>query len=588
MSRIMGIDLGTTNSVVSVMEKNGPQIIPNSLGDRLTPSVVGFTKSGEILVGKKAKRGAIMNVGRTVFSIKRHMGTNYRVRIEGKEYTPQEISGMILQKLKQDTEDYYGEEINQAVVTCPAYFTDAQRQATKDSGEIAGLKVRRIIDEPTASALAYGMDKEEDQVILVYDFGGGTFDISIIEVVSGVFQVLAIQGNTHLGGDDFDKRIVEFLVEEFKKQHDIDLSEDPIAMQRLKEAAEEAKIDLSDIKETHILVEAITMTEKGPLSLDVTMTRDQFEDLVMDLVEQTRTPVTQAIEDAALNIEKISTVLLVGGTTRIPAVQRLVKDLTKKNPRRDISPEEVVAMGAAVQTLALTPLEGELEETLATRYGKEKPVIIHMTPFSLGVGLEHDQYGVIIERNSTYPTEAKDIFTTTHDFQEAITFPIYEGEEPIASENTFLDLLRIEGITPAPRGVPRIEVTFRLNPDRILEARAEDLATGVEKKITIASTDSRLSDSEKQRMVKDAKERVARILRDRIQQTREEEAQAVIGRAEKAMTEFADHPMYSSLKNKTEELRSIAQQSDADDDTLNDAIDEVVRILTMIETSGGS
>ena len=584
----MGIDLGTTNSVVSVMEKNGPQIIPNSLGDRLTPSVVGFTKSGEILVGKKAKRGAIMNVGRTVFSIKRHMGTNYRVRIEGKEYTPQEISGMILQKLKQDTEDYYGEEINQAVVTCPAYFTDAQRQATKDSGEIAGLKVRRIIDEPTASALAYGMDKEEDQVILVYDFGGGTFDISIIEVVSGVFQVLAIQGNTHLGGDDFDKRIVEFLVEEFKKQHDIDLSEDPIAMQRLKEAAEEAKIDLSDIKETHILVEAITMTEKGPLSLDVTMTRDQFEDLVMDLVEQTRTPVTQAIEDAALNIEKISTVLLVGGTTRIPAVQRLVKDLTKKNPRRDISPEEVVAMGAAVQTLALTPLEGELEETLATRYGKEKPVIIHMTPFSLGVGLEHDQYGVIIERNSTYPTEAKDIFTTTHDFQEAITFPIYEGEEPIASENTFLDLLRIEGITPAPRGVPRIEVTFRLNPDRILEARAEDLATGVEKKITIASTDSRLSDSEKQRMVKDAKERVARILRDRIQQTREEEAQAVIGRAEKAMTEFADHPMYSSLKNKTEELRSIAQQSDADDDTLNDAIDEVVRILTMIETSGGS
>ena len=585
MGRILGIDLGTTNSVISVMEKNGPIIIPNSLGDRLTPSVVGFTKSGEILVGKKAKRGAIMNVGRTVFSIKRHMGTNYRVRIEGKEYTPQEISGMILQKLKQDAEDYFGEEINQAVITSPAYFTDAQRQATKDAGEIAGLKVRRIIDEPTSSALAYGMDKEEDQIILVYDLGGGTFDVSIIEVVSGVFQVLAIQGNTHLGGDDFDKRIVEFLVEEFKKQHDIDLSEDPIAMQRLKEASEEAKIELSEVKETHILVEAITMTEKGPLSLDVTLTRQQFEDLIDDLVEQTRNPVQQAIEDAALQPEKINTILMVGGSTRIPAVQRLVKEILKTAPRRDISPEEVVALGAAVQSLALSPLEGEIEDTLATRYGKEKPVIIHMTPFSLGVGLEHDQYSVIIERNSTYPTEAKDIFTTTRDFQEAISFPIYEGEEQIASENTFLDLLRIEGITPAPRGVPRVEVTFRLNPDRILEARAEDLATGVEKKITIASTDSRLSEAEKQRMIKEAKERITKMLRDRIQQNRIEEAQQVVDRAEKAIATHGDHPIISNLKTKNDELKTL-MESGVDDNRLETAIDEVVRLLTTMEAAG--
>jgi molecular chaperone DnaK len=571
---------------MAVMEKNGALIVPNSLGERITPSVVGFTKSGEILVGKKAKRAAIMNVGRTVFSIKRHMGTNYRVRIEGKEYTPQEISAMILQKLKQDAEDYYGEEVNQAIICCPAYFTDAQRQATKDAGEIAGLKVRRIIDEPTSSSLAYGMDKGEDQVILVYDFGGGTFDVSIIEVVSGVFQVLAIQGNTHLGGDDFDKRIVEFLVDEFKKAHGIDLSEDPIAMQRLKEAAEEAKIELSEVKESHILVEAITMTEKGPLSLDYTMTRQKLESLVMDLIELTRAPVHQAIEDAALSLDKINTILLVGGITRVPAVQRLVKEITKKEPRRDISPEEVVALGGAVQSLALAPIEGDIEDTLAARYGREKPVVIHMTPFSLGVGLEHDQYSVIIERNSTYPTEAKDIFTTTHDFQEAISFPIYEGEEQIASENTFLDLLRIEGITPAPRGVPRVEVTFRLNPDRILEARAEDLATGVEKKITIAATDARLSESEKQRMVKEAKDRVSRMLRDRIQENRVEEAQSILSRAEGVLTTHSGHPMVSSLKTKTNELRTLMQEG-GDEKKLGETLDEVNRLVTIMETAAG-
>lgn len=584
MSRIMGIDLGTTNSVVAVYEKNGPMIVPNSLGERLTPSVVAFTKSGEILVGKKAKRAAVMNVGRTVFSIKRHMGTNYRVTIDGKQYTPQEISAIILQKLKTDTEDYFGEEVNQAIITVPAYFTDAQRQATKDAGEIAGLKVRRIIDEPTAAALAYGMDKAEDQTILVYDLGGGTFDVSIIEVMSGVFQVLAIQGNTHLGGDDFDKRIQEWLLEQFKKQHGIDLSDDPIAMQRLREAAEEAKIELSELKETHILVEAITMTEKGPLTLDTVLTRQTLEELTDDLVKATVEPMLKAIDDAHLTPEKIDTVLLVGGQTRMPAIQRVVKETLGKTPHRDISPDEVVAMGAAVQSLVLAPLGADIEDTLAARYGKEKPVIIHMTPFSLGVGLQNDQFAPIIERNSTYPTEAKDIFTTTRDFQEAISFPIYEGEEPIASENTFLDLLRIEGITPAPRGVPRIEVTFKLNADRILEVRAEDLATGVEKKITIAATATRLSEAEKQRMIKEARERVTRMLRERMQQSIMDEAQNLLSRSEAILASRGGHPLAKQVKEHAQQLKQLL--SSGDRDAVEDKMDDLLRVLTELEAAG--
>ena len=516
MARILGIDLGTTNSAVAVMDKNGPFIVPNAVGERTTPSVVGLTKSGEVLVGKKAKRGAVMNPDRTIFSVKRHMGTNYRASIDGREYTPQEITGMIMQKLKQDTEDYFSEETTQAIVTVPAYFTDAQRQATKDAGEIAGFNVRRIIDEPTAAALAYGYEKEQDQILMVYDLGGGTFDISIIEVLSGVFQVRGIAGNTHLGGDDFDYRIVDHLIETFKEEHGVDLADDPVAMQRLKEAAEEAKIELSELKETHILCEAIHMTEKGPLTLDTVLTRAKFESLIDDLIQQTVEPMGQAIADADLAIDKIDAVLLVGGSTRIPAVRSLVNKFTEKDPRRDLSPEEVVAMGAAVQTLVLSPIEGELEDTLAARYGKEEPVIIHMTPFSLGVGLEEDKMGILVDRNSTYPTEAKDIFTTTRDFQEAISFPVYEGEEPVASENTFLDLLRIADVAPAPRGVPRIEVTFRLNPDRILEVRGEDLATGAEQSIVIEATDNRLEDGEKIRMMTESRNRVTSMLRERV------------------------------------------------------------------------
>ena len=585
MTRILGLDLGTTNSVVAVMDKNGPFIVPNAIGERTTPSVVGFTKSGEVLVGKKAKRGAVMNPGRTIFSVKRHMGTNYRANIDGKEYTPQEISGMILQKLKQDSEDYFGEEVNQAIVTVPAYFTDAQRQATKDAGEIAGFNVRRIIDEPTAAALAYGYEKERDQTLMVYDLGGGTFDVSIIEVVSGVFQVLGIQGNTHLGGDDFDYRIVDHLIEQFKEDQGVDLSQDPIAMQRLKEAAEEAKIELSELKETHILIEAIHMTEKGPLTLDLILTRQKFESTIADLLEQTIEPIHQSVADAGLTMEKIDSVLLVGGSTRIPAVRQIVKEQTKKDPHRDISPEEVVCMGASVQTLVLSPIEGELEDTLAARYGKEEPVIIHMTPFSLGVGLESDQMGVIIERNSTYPTEAKDIFTTTRDFQEAISFPIYEGEENSASENTFLDLLRIDNVAPAPRGVPRIEVTFRLNPDRILEVRAEDLATGTEKSITIEATDNRLEGGDKSRMIKESRDRVTQTLRDRIQESQSEEAQSLLSRAADALASQPDHPRAGELQEAVQRLESAV--SSGSDEQTQKSMDEILMLVTGFETAAG-
>ncbi|MEN6624679.1 MAG: Hsp70 family protein [Candidatus Sumerlaeia bacterium] len=583
MGRILGIDLGTTNSVVAVMDRNGPMIVPNNVGERLTPSVVGFTKGGEILVGRKARRAAVMNPQRTVFSIKRHMGTNHRVNIEGKQYTPQEISGIILQKLKQDAEDFFGEKIDQAVVTVPAYFTDTQRQATKDAGEIAGFTVRRVIDEPTAAAMAYGLDKQKDQTILVYDLGGGTFDVSIIEVISGVFRVMAIHGDTQLGGDDFDRLITEHLLNDFKAKNNVDLKSDQVAMMRLRDASEEAKIELSDINETHVLVEAITMGEKGPLTLDCTITRKQFEDMIQPLVEKTREPMLAAIKDAGLTAEKLDTILLVGGSTRIPLVQRVCQDTLKKRPVRDISPEEVVAMGAAIQTMVIAPVDGAMEEEFAARYGKEKPVIIHMTPFSLGVGLQNDMFAPLIERNSTYPTEAKDIFTTTRDFQEAISFPIYEGEANTASENTFLDLLRIEGITPAPRGVPRIEVTFRLNADRILEARAEDLATGAEKKITIASTGSRLSDSEKQRMVKEARERVSQTVRQAGHSHIHEEALSAIQRANDAISHAPNHP-------RSEEIAQLARGlenrlDEADEHELEIMTGDLIQVLAEIESA---
>jgi len=584
MSTMIGIDLGTTNSVVAIMDKNGPVIVPNNLGERLTPSVVGFTKTGEILVGKKARRGAIMNIGRTVFSIKRHMGTGHRVKIDNKEYSPQEISAIILQKLKQDAEEYFGEDIRDAVITVPAYFTDAQRQATKDAGEIAGFNVRRIIDEPTAAALAYGLDKEKDQTLLVYDFGGGTYDVSIIEIISGVFRVMGINGNTLLGGDDIDNRIVQLLVREFQEKNGINLSEDPVSMQRLKEVAEEAKIELSEVRESHILCEAITMSDKGPLTLESTLTRERLEELIRDLVESTRGPMDKALADAGITAKQIDTVLLVGGTTRMPLVQQTVKNHLKITPHRDISPEEVVAMGAAVQTQVLAPIGDELEGTLAALYNKEKMVVVHMTPFSLGVGLENDQMGIIIERNSTYPAEKRDIFTTTRDFQEAISFPIYEGESPVASENTFLDLLRIEGVTPAPRGVPRIEVTFRLTPDRILEGRAEDLATGLEKAITIQATSTKLSEAEKSRMISEAKERVTRMLRSKAADSVEDEVRETIRRAQAALNDSPEHALSGKLREQVQSMQRALQKKEHE--KLESLSLEAMRTLAQIESSG--
>ena len=583
MARILGIDLGTTNSVMAVMDKNGPVVVPNSLGERITPSVVGFSKSGDILVGKKAKRGAIMNVGRTVFSIKRHMGTSHRVTIEGREYTPQEISSMILAKMKQDASDYFGEEIREAVITVPAYFTQTQREATKDAGEIAGFHVHRVIDEPTAAALAYGLEKSTEQKLLVYDLGGGTFDVSIIEIMDDVFHVQAISGNSMLGGDDFDRRVADYLVSEFQKTTGADLSRDPIAMQRIREAAEEAKIELSELKETHVIVEAITMTEKGPLTLDITLTRAAFDDFTRDLVQATVEPMEKALRDAKLKVEDLSAVLLVGGSTRIPAVQKLVREFTGKNPARDISPEEVVALGAAVQTLTLeSKFSGGVPDAeLAQVYKDKRIVVVHTTPFSIGVGLKGNQFSPIIERNSTYPTEGKDIFTTTRDFQEAISFPIFEGEETNANDNTFLDLLRIEGITPAPKGVPRIEVTFRLNKDRILEVSAEDLATGVSQRITVNATDNRLSPDEKNRMMREANERVTAALRRRISESRSDEARAMLERAEEILSREPNHPDAAGLKSAMARLHEgIETGSEV---AMEESIDTLLTLLSQIE-----
>lgn len=532
-SRIVGIDLGTTNSCAAIIENGEAVIIPNSLGDRITPSVVCIDEEGDVLVGKPAKRAAALNPDRTIFSIKRHMGTNYRVNVDSKQYTPQEISAMILQKIKWDLEEYFGEEIDQAVITVPAYFTDAQRQATRDAGEIAGLNVRRIIDEPTAAAIAYGIDREEDQILMVYDFGGGTFDISVIEVIGGVFQVLAIKGNNMLGGDDMDQRIVDWLVNDFKDKHGVDLSEEKGTLYKLKSAAEQAKIELSQAQKTNILLEAIAMSDAGPLTLDVDLTRAKFESLVEDLVEGTVPLCRQAIEDAGLTPSDISSVILVGGTTRMPLVQAAVKKVVEMGPRRDVNPDEVVAMGAAYQSQLLASLDAELEMSAADRMPDDNPVIVHLTPFSLGVGLVGDQFGVLIERNSTYPTEAKDYFTTTRDFQTAISFPIYEGEEQIASTNTFLDMLRIDGLPPAPRGIPRIEVTFRLNHDRILEATAKDLTTGNEVTVTVVATDNRLSDQEKSRMTREARNRITKMLEQRVKETLYNQAESLIFRAEK-------------------------------------------------------
>jgi len=489
MSRVIGIDLGTTNSCVAVMEGGEPVVIANAEGNRTTPSVVAF-KNGERLIGEAAKRQAITNPDNTVISIKRHMGTSHKVTLEGKEYTPQQISAMILQKLKADAEAYLGEPVTKAVITVPAYFNDSQRQATKDAGKIAGLEVLRIINEPTAAALAYGIEKSEDQTILVYDLGGGTFDVSILELSEGFFEVKATSGDNHLGGDDFDQVIIDYLVEEFKKEHGIDLSKDRMALQRLKDAAEKAKKDLSGVLTTTISLPFITADATGPKHLEMTLTRAKFEELSAHLVERTMGPTRQALQDAGLTPNDIDRVILVGGSTRIPAVQEAIKKFIGKEPHKGVNPDEVVALGAAVQAGVLT---GDVKDV----------VLLDVTPLSLGIETLGGVFTKLIERNTTIPTSKSQIFSTAADNQTSVEIHVLQGERPMAADNKTLGRFTLNDIPPAPRGVPQIEVTFDIDANGIVNVRAKDLGTGKEQRITITSN-SGLTDEEIERMIKEA------------------------------------------------------------------------------------
>ncbi|HOK42829.1 MAG TPA: molecular chaperone DnaK [Thermoclostridium caenicola] len=526
MGKVIGIDLGTTNSCVAVMEGGEPVVIPNAEGSRTTPSIVAFSKTGERLVGQVAKRQAITNPERTVISIKRDMGTDRRVKIDDKNYTPQEISAMILQKLKADAEAYLGESVTQAVITVPAYFSDSQRQATKDAGKIAGLEVLRIINEPTAAALAYGLDKEKDQKILVFDLGGGTFDVSILEIGDGVFEVLATSGNNRLGGDDFDQRIIDWLADNFKMDTGIDLRTDKMAMQRLKEAAEKAKIELSGVTQTSINLPFITADATGPKHLDMTLTRAKFEELTADLVEKTMGPTRQALSDAGLTPNDIDKVLLVGGSTRIPAVQEAVKKYLGKEPFKGINPDECVAIGAAIQAGVLS---GEVKDLL----------LLDVTPLSLGIETLGGVFTKLIERNTTIPTKKSQIFSTAADGQTSVDIKVYQGEREIAAHNKLLGNFQLTGIPPAPRGVPQIEVTFDIDANGIVHVSAKDLGTGNEQKITITAS-SNLSEEEIQRAVKEAERYAAEDKRRKEEVETRNEADSLVYQTEKTLKELGD------------------------------------------------
>jgi molecular chaperone DnaK len=526
MSKTIGIDLGTTNSCVAVIEGGEPVVIANAEGARTTPSVVAFSKTGERMVGQVAKRQAITNPDRTISSIKREMGSNYKVNIDGKSFTPQEISAMILQKLKSDAEAYLGEKVTSAVITVPAYFTDAQRQATKDAGKIAGLDVKRIINEPTAAALSYGVDKEEDQKVMVYDLGGGTFDVSIIEMGDGVQEVLATAGNNRLGGDDFDKRIMDWMISSFKAETGIDLSSDKMAMQRLKEAAEKAKIELSSMTTSAINLPFITADASGPKHLDLTLTRAKFNELTADLVEKTMGPVRQALSDSGLKIEQINKVLLVGGSSRIPAVQEAVKNFTGKEPFKGINPDECVAIGAAIQAGVLG---GEVEGLL----------LLDVTPLSLGVETMGGVMTKIIERNTTIPTKKSQIFSTAADGQTQVEVNVLQGEREFARDNKQLGLFKLDGIAPAPRGVPQIEVTFDIDANGIVNVSAKDLGTGKEQKITITSS-TNMSKEDIDKAVKEAEKYAAEDKKRREEVEQKNEAENLCYSVEKLIKDSGD------------------------------------------------
>ena len=566
MSKVIGIDLGTTNSCVAVLENGEPQIIANSEGMRTTPSVVAFTKGGERIVGEPAKRQAVTNADNTVISIKTHMGTDYKVNIEGKSYTPQEISAIILQKLKADAESYLGQQVKEAVITVPAYFTDAQRQATKDAGRIAGLEVKRIINEPTAAALAYGMDKlDQDKKILVFDLGGGTFDVSILEIGDGTFEVLATAGNNRLGGDDFDKVIIDYLAEEFKKAEGVDLREDNMALQRLKEAAEKAKKELSSTMSSNINLPFITATASGPKHMNIDLSRAKFDELTHHLVEKTMEPTKRALADAGLSVSEIDDVLLVGGSTRIPAVQEAVKKFIGKDPHKGINPDECVAAGAAIQAGVLT---GEVNDLL----------LLDVTPLSLGIETMGNVMTKIIERNTTIPTKKSQVFSTAADNQTAVDIHVLQGERSMAYDNTTLGRFQLSEIPPAPRGIPQIEVTFDIDANGIVHVTAKDLGTGKEQKVTITSG-TNLSEEEIERKVKEAEMNAEadKAKKDKIEAVNQ--ADSTIYQTEKTLNELGDKVNAddkSAIEAAVASLKEVKDKESATAEEIKSAIDEVM------------
>ncbi|MBP3821005.1 molecular chaperone DnaK [bacterium] len=564
MAKTIGIDLGTTNSVVAVMEGGKPTVIANAEGSRTTPSIVGFSKTGERLVGQLAKRQAIVNPDKTIASIKRHMGDNYKVTIDGKDYTPQEISSMILRKLADDASAYLGEKVTSAVITVPAYFNDAQRQATKDAGKIAGLDVLRIVNEPTAAALAYGLEKDKTEKVLVFDLGGGTFDVSVLEIGDGVHEVLSTSGDTHLGGDDFDQKVMDWICEEFKKQEGIDLTGDRQAMQRVKEAAEKAKCELSSVFETNINLPFITADANGPKHLDLNLTRAKFEELSYDLLERCKKPVEQAIQDAGISKSDINEVVLVGGSSRIPAVQKLVKEYTGKEPNQSVNPDEVVAVGAAIQAGVLA---GEVKDI----------VLLDVTPLTLGIETLGGVMTPLVPRNTTIPVSKSQVFSTAENNQTAVDIQVLQGERPMAKDNKSLGMFRLEGIAPAMRGIPQIEVTFDIDANGIVNVSAKDKATNKEQKITITNS-SNLSEQDIDRMVKEAEANAADDKKKKEEAEIKNNASSMVGSAERVLKDF-DGKIDASDKSKLEEQKTALENAIKE----NKSVDELKKLSDELQ-----